>query len=114
MIKWLIFFITTAITVVCMGDRVWWPERKFDPEAWKRTESNGRYVYATDLLDSRVLIGKSEDEVIALLGESDLPRYAATIQYLIRHGGVGLRRIYILDLRFTNGKVSRAFVRDVG
>lgn len=114
MIKWLIFFMTTAIAICLTDNKVWWPHRKFDQEAWKHAVPHERYVYAKDLLDSKALHGKSEDEVIALLGLPDLPRHRANLLYLIKRKGIGLLNVYILDIRFTDGKVNRVIVRAVG
>ena len=112
MLNLLVFIFMMAIAFFCIDDKVWWASSKFDQEAWKSTTEKKRYIYVKDLLRRDLLIGKSEEEVIDMLGQSEsAPGAPSSAQYLIKVGGPGLSQIYVLDLRFTNGKVSRAFVR---
>jgi HEAT repeat protein len=54
-----------------------WPERTFSPEAWQATpywidsrtsNENQRYIFYRDLAKTRLLEGKPEAEIVALLG----------------------------------------------
>ena len=44
-------------------------EERFDENLWS-TERNRRYKLADDIIESQLLIGKTKEEVIALLGEN--------------------------------------------
>jgi hypothetical protein len=91
-----------------------WPSLKFDERTWKATPESDRYKYVRDLQERRVLIGKSELEVIALLG---MPNSKDDIDpmfsYLVKVGGMSFNKVFVLSVYFSGpgGKVDRTSVR---
>jgi len=55
---------------------IWTFEERFDENTW-RNNITKRYTMTDDIIDSELLIGKSKDEVIELLG----------IPYMTNHNG---------------------------
>jgi len=49
------------------------PSRKFDSAEWKAGDATTRGSMAQNLIDSKLLVGKSRAEVEGLLGKPDLP-----------------------------------------
>src|SRR6267142_6643140 len=49
------------------------PPRKFDSAEWKAGDATTRGSMAQDLIDRKLLIGKSRAEVEGLLGKPDYP-----------------------------------------
>ena len=49
------------------------PPRKFDSAEWKAGDATARGSMAQDLIDRKLLIGKSRAEVEGLLGKPDYP-----------------------------------------
>lgn len=45
----------------------WIPSEKFDPKTWK-SDDKQRYRMVNDIIENKLLIGKTKDEVISLLG----------------------------------------------
>lgn len=94
----------------CDGPRTW-PTEQFDAARWRATPEQERYQFAQDLVSSKRLIGRSKSEVTALLGppssESELPG----LTYVIKVGGSGFDQVFILDIRFADGKVNEVLIR---
>ena len=60
----LFFFVAFIIS----SSLIWLFEERFTQEQW-RTNPSQRYKLVDNLIESQLLIGKSKDEVIVLLGE---------------------------------------------
>ncbi|MEH6534928.1 MAG: hypothetical protein V7719_00940 [Psychroserpens sp.] len=58
-----VFFVAMLISSFL----IWAFEERFDQDDWRSSPST-RYKMAEDLIDSELLIGKSKDDVIVLLG----------------------------------------------
>ncbi len=58
----------------------YYPDRNFDAKGWKH-RADQRYEYAKDIVNSKLLIGKSENEVIRLLGKREYPDTTKTWGY---------------------------------
>jgi hypothetical protein len=83
----------------------YYPSKDFDKQEW---ESNiqERYTMSADIIDSEILIGKSKQEVIELLGTEYSTYEENHISYYL--GFVtGLANIApdVIDIYFENGKV---------
>ena len=110
------FWTALLIFVVmgCSSDEASWPTTKFTAEAWTKTPESGRYIFARDLLDSRILVGKRASEVKELLGapssEDDTGHRFA---YLIKAGAKGFNQVFALDLVVdpATGTVQHVIVR---
>jgi hypothetical protein len=91
-----------------------WPSEPFDAREWADTPEVKRYVFARDLIDRKLLHGKTPAEVTTLLGppsSENLPEHAMT--YVISSGGIGFNQIFVLDVRFdpAAGRVERVVIR---
>jgi len=91
-----------------------WPKEPFDAREWAKTPDTKRYVFARDLIDRKLLDGKTPAEVAALLGppSSENPN-AHAITYVIRSGGIGFNQVFVLDVRVdpTGGQVESVAIR---
>jgi hypothetical protein len=63
----IIYVLIVFITFAAMN---YYPEYDFDSVKWKNDKEN-RYELTKDLIDSRLLIGKSKNEVEQVLGKAD-------------------------------------------
>ncbi|WP_369998421.1 hypothetical protein [Winogradskyella sp.] len=61
----LFFFVAFIIST----SLIWLFEERFDKEQW-RSNPQQRYKMADDLIESQLLIGKTKEEVISILGYS--------------------------------------------
>ena len=68
----LFFFVAFVISM----SLIWLFEERFDKNRWK-TEPSKRYVMVDDVIESQLLIGKTKDEVILLLGQ---PNSSASLE----------------------------------
>ncbi len=59
--------IYTSIILLFIAALFYYPEYKFDPEKWKNSPEK-RYELTDDLINRKLLIGKSKNEVAKLLG----------------------------------------------
>ena len=65
--KILLFFFVSAIAASTL---IWLFEERFDESRWQSNPAR-RYKMADDLIDQKLLIGKTKDEVISLLGHPE-------------------------------------------
>nr|WP_321232479.1 hypothetical protein [uncultured Psychroserpens sp.] len=65
--KVLLFFFVAAIISSLL---IWAIEERFEQSAWNDSPSI-RYKIADDLIDSKLLIGKTQPDVISILGQPD-------------------------------------------
>lgn len=68
----LFFFVAFIISM----SLIWLFEERFDKERW-RSEPATRYKMVDDVIESQLLMGKTKDEVIVLLGK---PNSSSTIE----------------------------------
>jgi hypothetical protein len=74
-----IWFSTILIAPIVSAALLWavlaiwcyYPDRAFDPKNWRK-DSNKRYEYSGDIVNKKVLSGKTEKQVNILLGEPDM------------------------------------------
>jgi len=83
----------------------YYPDRKFDANEW-RTHEDNRYEYSEDIIESKMLIGKSKGQVRKLLGDGNNADSTDSWAY-----GLGFRPEYFnidpdwLEVDFKNGRV---------
>ncbi|SHM49282.1 hypothetical protein [Mucilaginibacter sp. OK098] len=70
---WVLTMITTpllyvGIVIITMLVMEYYPKRDFDRNEWLNNKDD-RYEYSGDIIDSKMLIGKSKSEVIKILGD---------------------------------------------
>lgn len=87
-----------------------WPDLAFTAEKWKTVAQDERYVFWNDIDRRRLLIGKTRDEVMQLLGkpDSDAPD-RGRLTYVVKgaQGEYNLNFIYFLEIRFNEaGRVA--------
>jgi hypothetical protein len=88
-----------AILLGCSRDVDSWPNTKFDSVEWHASREESRYVFVRDLIDRRLLIGKSEAAVRELLGPpTTVDRTGRQLSYVVREGGTGFDQVYSLDV----------------
>jgi hypothetical protein len=108
---------TTLLLLICLSgcngpER--WPTEPFDAREWAKTPDAKRYVFARDIVDRKVLEGKTPTEVMALLGPpSSENANEHAISYVISSGGIGFNQIFVLDLRVdpAGGRVESVAIR---
>jgi hypothetical protein len=111
---WRFVSFVCCMALVACGEVYSWPAEKFDSHRWKQTVEVKRYVFAKDLIDRRLLIGKTRGEVVELLGapssENSSPR---AMQYLIKSGGVAMDQLFALDVQLggVRGEVTSVGIR---
>jgi len=94
-----------GIVFIFFAIEQYYPDRKFDAEGWRRREDQ-RYEYSADIIESRMLIGKSKAQVRKLLGGENKPDSTDSWAY-----GLGFRPEYFnidpdwLEVDFENGRV---------
>ncbi len=112
---WLVTVLTTPVLygvliLIFLFTSEYYPNRHFDQKVWK-TDSDRRYEYSHDLVDSKILMGKTKKQVIQVLGDRDTSNNE--IYYYIGYrpeiGGIDPSSI-IID--FKNGKVDSVFEHD--
>ena len=87
-----------------------WPDLVFTTEKWKTVAQDERYVFWNDIDRRRLLIGRSRDEVVQLLGQpdSDAPDHGR-LTYVVKgaQGEYNLNFIYFLEIRLNEaGRVA--------
>lgn len=87
-----------------------WPDLVFTSEKWKTVAQDERYVFWNDIDRRRLLVGKTRDEVVQLLGkpDSDAPD-SGRLTYVVKgaQGEYNLNFIYFLDIRLNEaGRVT--------
>jgi len=87
------------------------PSKHFDRETWLATPGTSRYVMVNDLVNRKVLIGMTRDQVNTLLGPAsfDSPEYPRYMTYVVED-------LTVLDVRFAAAEphlVERVFPRQM-
>ena len=78
-----------------------WPDLVFTAEKWKAVAQDERYVFWNDIDRRRLLIGKTRDEVVQMLGPPDSDG-STRVTYVVKgaQGEYNMNFIYFLDIRF--------------
>ena len=76
-----------------------WPEEKFDKVLWIEAEESDRYKWARDIVENHLLDGKTEQQIVELLGVPS-SKYGGRISYVIKIGGSCLDQVYALIIIF--------------
>jgi len=100
----LIYFVLVIIWIFSIS---YYPQKAFDKQKWHENIEE-RYKMSNDVIKSEMLIGKTKEEVIELLGDDFYSYNDSCIHYEL--GFVpGLFSIDpdVLDVYFKNGKVVR-------
>jgi hypothetical protein len=84
----------------------------FDAERWKAADTwnDTRCGMIVDLMHRKGLEGRSREEVVGLLGEPEGERGEADLSHW--HLCPSFMDIWILEVRWENGRVAKAWVRD--
>lgn len=92
---------------------LYYPTKGFDAEEWKNNPKE-RYTMSDDVVNSKILIGKTRDEVILLLGNDFRESGDNQIEYHMGYvpDGVLGSDLLILDINFEDNQVS--WVRSYG
>jgi hypothetical protein len=83
-----------------------WPDLTFASDRWKAAPHTERYVFWNDIDRRRLLIGKSRDETVQILGTpgwESATRDRLTYMVKDARGEYNLTFIYFLDVRFDRG-----------
>ena len=102
-------FVVTSLSITLYE---YHPESKFDSKKWTENVED-RHEMRKDLIDSKILIGKTKKEVIEILG---IPQNINKVNndtiknwtYFLGSEGHGMGwKFHYLNLDFTNGKVEK-------
>lgn len=97
------------LAAVVISSLTWWmyfAPWSFDSAVWKSKPAQ-RHRMVDDLVSQKTLIGKSREEVIAILGDQEMPGYdqgANESRLIYRVGGTGNIKGTWLEVRFTDSK----------
>jgi hypothetical protein len=87
-----------------------WPDLVFTSEKWKAVAQDERYVFWNDIDRRRLLVGKTRDEVVHMLGTPDSDAAdRGRVTYVVKgaQGEYNMNFIYFLDIRFNDaGRVT--------
>jgi len=85
----------------------YYPKKKFDESVWRLNKEN-RYEMTDDLIDRKLLIGKTKEEVKRILGQDyfkySVDHWAYDVSFVPSLGGIDPD---VLDVFFKNGKVEK-------
>jgi hypothetical protein len=82
---------------------LFWPRGSFDRARWAETDAGERYRFARAIIEGRLLIGRTPEEVAALLGGEPRPGLAL---YRLRPAPPG-DRWWVLVVHFAGGRADR-------
>lgn len=106
----ILIFLSLFLLLGCDNPKSWTRD-KFDKNIWRQTNENSRYKLVNDLIDSHILDGQTEPQVIELLGPPT-SNNTERISYIIKLGGGGFDQVYILEILFgENLVVENYYVR---
>ncbi|TWR27426.1 hypothetical protein FPZ43_13165 [Mucilaginibacter pallidiroseus] len=96
-----IFYILVAVALIMNYES--YPNRNFDKEAWLNNK-NHRYEYSEDIIQDKLLIGKTKKEVQAFLGKEGNLEADDTWYYDLGYKpGLGNIDPDVLMVEFVNG-----------
>ncbi len=94
-----------AAIVIWIVSMTYYPSKDFDKQEWK-SNIEERYQMSEDIIDSEILIGKSKQEVIELLGTEYWSNGEDNISYYLGFvPGIANIDPDVLDIYFENGRV---------
>ncbi len=92
--------------VARIADSRRWPDVVFTSEKWKALAQDERYVLWNDIDRRRLLIGKTREDVVQMLGKPDSPGGERDrFSYVIKgpRGEYTLIHVYFLEVYFDEG-----------
>jgi hypothetical protein len=97
-----------AVARVTEGRR--WPGLAFASEKWKAAARYERYIFWNDIDRRQLLIGKTREDVVQLLGPPDSEEKGRRLGYVIKGGeGEFMVFLYAVDIHFDGtGRVATA------
>ncbi len=96
-----------GIVLIWMSSVSYYPKQSFQKEKWD-TNVEERYKMSKDIINSEILIGKTKEEVIELLGQEYSTYGDNNLTYYLGFvPGVIVIDPDVLDIYFENGKVIR-------
>lgn len=94
-----------AAIVIWIVSMTYYPSKDFDKQEWK-SNIEERYQMSEDIIDSEILIGKSKQEVIELLGTEYWSNGEDNISYYLGFvPEIANIDPDVLDIYFENGRV---------
>ncbi|AGC76517.1 hypothetical protein DDD_1390 [Nonlabens dokdonensis DSW-6] len=98
--------IYSVLIIVFFSILFYEPQLDFNKERWMKIEQ-GRYKMRDDLVDSKILNGKTKKEVIDLIGRSRSADSTNVWTYDLGTSGAGLGwQFNYLEIKFANDKVN--------
>ena len=108
--KLVLICITLLLFAGCEGPNGW-PTEKFSSAEWQAAPEQTRYKFVRDLISSERLVGMNKSEVVTLLGPPSSESEVPNVIYVVKTGGAGFNQVFMMDIRFANGKVNQVLVR---
>jgi hypothetical protein len=105
-----ILYVVLIMTWIMISE--YYPNRDFDKMMWQ-TNKDERYEYTHDLIKSKILLGKTRDQVLNLLGDDADTSQIDELGYDIgfRPELTGIDPSYLI-IDFKNGKVDTLIEQD--
>lgn len=103
----LIYLFIQMLFIYAMFD---FPEKEFDSKIWKNDPEN-RFELSKNLIDSNLLIGKTKDQVVQILGKTENFKADVWVYYLGFLPSPGNIDPDILQITFENEKVIKVMQR---
>ena len=98
------FILYAAIISILFWPDSYYPDRRFDKAKWG-TNKDERYEYSKNIIESRILIGKTRSQVKKLLGIANQSGSDSWVYILGFKPGIGFIDPSALEIDFKNGKV---------
>jgi len=100
------------VILIWIAIEEYYPNRSFDKKMWQ-TQKEVRYEYSHDLINSKILIGKTRNQVLQLLGNDTDTTQTEELYYDIgyRPELTGIDPSTIL-IHFKNGRVDTVIEHD--
>jgi hypothetical protein len=98
-----IFYVTVVLIFILVSE--YYPNRDFEKKLWQNDKEH-RYEYTHDLIQRKILIGKSKKQVLQLLGKDTDTTQTVSLEYDIgfRPELTGIDPSYLI-INFKNGRV---------
>jgi hypothetical protein len=88
-----------------------WPAEKFDSKKWKQSPEHLRYVFVKDIIKSKLLINKTKDDVIEMLGlPNSEVKQPLMLEYIVKTEGKSFSQVFFLEFGF---EVTNTYVKYV-
>jgi outer membrane protein assembly factor BamE (lipoprotein component of BamABCDE complex) len=83
----------------CSTEENSWPRTEFNATQWKASRDTERYVFAHDIIQKRLLEGKTREQVQEILGApTTVDTSSRQLSYLIKEGGSSFNQVFTLDV----------------